>query len=228
MCVYKNHAFIYFLRPPLWSGTLSSLLEKMSPTVRGPPKQIFFWYKILLKENGERKRRNRHLFSWNFAEMKWQERLISPKFCQDYLTKRNAAVLGMHHGHSKSKLQVHFQAARPCQYCRFISVLHVHVPAAWPCPCGISQYMLHVHVLAACQCPCCMSMLMLYVEVHAAFPCQFCMFESMLLVQVRIAWMWTCIYIDMQHGHGHAAWHGHAARAWTYSMYWDMLHGHTI
>ncbi len=22
MCVFKNHAFIYFLRPPLWSGTL--------------------------------------------------------------------------------------------------------------------------------------------------------------------------------------------------------------
>ncbi len=23
MCVYKNHAFIYFLRPPSWSGTVA-------------------------------------------------------------------------------------------------------------------------------------------------------------------------------------------------------------
>jgi hypothetical protein len=26
MCVYKNHAFIYFIRPPPWYGTVSSLL----------------------------------------------------------------------------------------------------------------------------------------------------------------------------------------------------------
>ncbi len=24
MCVYKNHAFIYFLRPPSWSGTVNN------------------------------------------------------------------------------------------------------------------------------------------------------------------------------------------------------------
>ncbi len=35
MCVFKNHAFIYFLRPPSWSGTLifTLPLNKQSPTL---------------------------------------------------------------------------------------------------------------------------------------------------------------------------------------------------
>jgi hypothetical protein len=32
--------------------------------------------------------------------------------------------------------------------------------------------------------------------------------------------------LDMQHGHGHAAWNGQVARISPHSMYWDMQHGH--
>jgi hypothetical protein len=52
---------------------------------------------------------------------------------------------------------------------------------------------------------------MLNVHVHAACPC--CKDLNME--------HWTCIiYMDIQHGHAHAAW------AWTRSMDMDMQHGH--
>jgi hypothetical protein len=34
MCVFKNHAFIYFLRPPLWSGTKTNV--SYTHTYTGP------------------------------------------------------------------------------------------------------------------------------------------------------------------------------------------------
>ncbi len=30
MCVFKNHAFIYFLRPPSWSGTTTNLMTSIT------------------------------------------------------------------------------------------------------------------------------------------------------------------------------------------------------
>ncbi len=36
MCVYKNHAFIYFLRPPSWSGTRGVNMI-LTPPIHRPP-----------------------------------------------------------------------------------------------------------------------------------------------------------------------------------------------
>jgi hypothetical protein len=43
MCVFKNHAFIYFLRPPSWSGTLEPQrltlqLKRLTLEPRGSPR----------------------------------------------------------------------------------------------------------------------------------------------------------------------------------------------
>ncbi len=41
MCVFKNHAFIYFLRPPSWSGTPST--GKIQIYRKNPPQRILSW-----------------------------------------------------------------------------------------------------------------------------------------------------------------------------------------
>ncbi len=160
---------------PLYWGKLSSLPEKMSPTVRIPPKQIFFLNKISLKENCERKRNGKIDIYFATILPKWNGKkdLFRQNFAKIARWNDTTAVLGMQHRHSKSKLHVHFQAAHPCPYCRAMSVLHVHVHAAWACPCGMSQYMLHVHVLAACPCQCCMlkSMQLFHVNAACSSPC---------------------------------------------------------
>jgi hypothetical protein len=46
MCVYKYHAFIYFLRPPPWSGTFVNLLSQNKP-LNG-----INWYPGLIRKNG--------------------------------------------------------------------------------------------------------------------------------------------------------------------------------
>ncbi len=46
MCVFKNHAFIYFLRPPLWSGTVTIYYEKQYIRQKYLRKMLFYAGKL--------------------------------------------------------------------------------------------------------------------------------------------------------------------------------------
>ncbi len=97
-----------------------------------------------------------------------------------------------------------------------VSILHAHIHAAcqrpcwtWTCSmdmpwtCSMNMNMV---VQTACCCPCCMSASKLHV--YAAWPSPY-LSMSMLHGPAHTAF-W--------HEHGHAAWRGHAAWTWTWSM----------
>ncbi len=154
MCVFKYHAFIFYIRPPRWRCKTDTKYSAFNISIFGSYLESDLnYYDFIPFSAGS-------AFVYRFIDILFYfiYKSIDIEFLGGCPSNRKVTPTFYH-------------VTCLCSCCMSMSMLHINVHSACPHPCCTSMSMLYVHVYVytayPCPCPCCM-----YLSVtHVHCPC---------------------------------------------------------